>query len=377
MENTVKPIGLYMHVPFCAGKCPYCDFYSLGADEKIFDEYNTAIIQSIDCWAEKLNHPFDTLYFGGGTPSLIGADRLEKLVEAALVAFGTKVNSNIEITVECNPSQVGSVNAHFDFKMLANAGVNRLSLGLQSAVDSERRALGRNGVTADVTRALQRAKAAGITNISLDLILGIPGQTVESLKTSINYCADAGITHVSAYMLKIEDGTPFAAQKEKLLLPTEDEYCEFYLKACEELEKAGFMQYEISNFARKGFESLHNLKYWRCEEYLGIGPAAHSFIDGRRFYYERDLEGFLNGYDPVQDGEGGSFEEYAMLALRLNEGLRERETLDRYGFGIPYQMRERAKPFIEKQLLMADVKGICFTAEGFLLSNKIIGELLK
>ena len=177
-------------------------------------------------------------------------------------------------------------------------------------------------------------------------------------------------------MLKIEDGTPFATQKELLVLPNEDETCAFYLKTCEELEKAGFMQYEISNFAQNGFESRHNLKYWNCEEYLGIGPSAHSFINGKRFYYEQDLQAFLNAREPVQDGIGGDFEEYAMLRLRLNEGLTQRETLERYGFDIPIMMWERARPFAKEQLLTVDVKGIRFTPEGFLLSNVIIGELL-
>ena len=136
------------------------------------------------------------------------------------------------------------------------------------------------------------------------------------------------------------------------------------------------MQYVISNFARKGFESRHNLKYWNCEEYLGIGPAAHSFIDGRRFYYERDLTGFMNRNKPVQDGEGGDFNEYAMLRLRLNEGLKESETLDRYRFRIPEQMRVRAEAIVAQGLLISDVKGIHFTRQGFLLSNKIIGDLL-
>lgn len=388
MNGSSKPLGLYIHIPFCAGKCPYCDFYSFAADEQTMDQYCRGVIESIHSWAAKLRRSFDTLYFGGGTPSLIGAQRLCALVEASLSAFEIpgkdrsenptyrNLTGSPEITVECNPSNVGAVDACFDFEKLARSGVNRLSLGLQSAIDGERKALGRKGPAADVTRAIQRAKAAGITNISLDLMLGIPGQTMQSLGHSIDFCAKAGITHVSAYMLKVEDGTPFASQKEKLILPTEDEYCVFYLKACKELKKAGFEQYEISNFAQKGFESRHNLKYWNCEEYLGIGTSAHSFITGKRFYYERDLQGFFDSSDPLQDGEGGDFEEYAMLRLRLNEGLTEQGTLDRYGFGIPKAMRERAKPFAEKHLLAVDVKGIRFTPKGFLLSNKIIGDLL-
>lgn len=374
--SGIIPIGLYIHIPFCAGKCPYCDFYSVCADEGIMDNYCRAVSTGIHAWGTKLQRPFDTLYFGGGTPSLIGAERLAGLAEQAKSSFNNGRNAGLEITVECNPSNVGTPDSSFDFEKLAQAGVNRISLGLQSAVDTERSALGRKGVAADTARAVKKAKAAGITNISLDLMLGIPGQTPGSLQRSIDCCAAAGITHVSAYMLKIEDGTPFAAQKERLNLPDEDAVCDFYLQTVEALERAGFMQYEISNFARPGWESRHNLKYWRCEEYLGIGPAAHSFIDGRRFYYPRDLNSFISGCEPVQDGGGGSFDEYAMLRLRLNEGLTERETLERYGFGIPKPMRERAKIFEEEGLVLSDVKGINFTPRGFLLSNIIIGELL-
>ncbi len=379
MDGIGKPIGIYIHIPFCSGKCPYCDFYSLSAEESIMDKYTAAAIKTVQFWADKISRPFNTLYFGGGTPSLIGAERLSELVEASLAAFRSPVNGGRkpEITVECNPSNTGAEKSRFDFGRLADAGVNRISLGLQSAVDSERAALGRKGVAEDTMRAVQRAKSAGITNISLDIMLGIPGQTSDSLRRSVDFCAGAGITHVSAYILKIEKGTPFAVRKNKLILPDEDETCEFYLLACEELEKAGFFQYEISNFARKGFESRHNSKYWNGEEYLGIGPAAHSFIDGRRFYYDRDLTSFINGCEPVQDGEGGNFDEYAMLRLRLNEGLTERGTLERYGFGIPKPMRERAKIFSEEGMLITNVKGISLTPKGFLLSNKIIGELLS
>lgn len=379
MEPVKSPIGIYIHIPFCRGKCPYCDFYSLAADGKEYDRYTDGVVKASAGWGTRLNRPFETLYLGGGTPSLLGAARLARIINAvfsSFYAYGFSGGSKPEITVECNPFDAGDKDSVFAFETLEAAGVNRISLGLQSAVDTERKSLGRRGAADDVTRAVRRAKEAGITNISLDLMLGIPAQTLTSLRRSIDYCANAGVTHVSAYMLKIEAGTPFAALRGSLNLPGEDEICEFYLKACEELEKAGFSQYEISNFAKKGFESRHNRKYWNCEEYLGIGPAAHSFIGGRRFFYERDLEGFLAGREPAADGEGGSFEEYAMLRLRLNEGLTQSETLDRFGYGIPEAMRERAKQYAEQNRLVSDDKGIRFTSKGFLLSNRIIADLL-
>lgn len=176
-------------------------------------------------------------------------------------------------------------------------------------------------------------------------MLAVPGQTVNSLKDSIAFCADAGVRHVSAYILKIEEGTRFYEKRGELTLPDEDATCELYLTACEELEKRGFMQYEISNFAEPGYESRHNLKYWDCDEYLGIGPAAHSFIDGRRFFFPRDIESFIAGCEPTDDGEGGSFEEYLMLRLRLNKGLVFSEVEERFGHGVPEDMIKNALSF--------------------------------
>lgn len=161
------------------------------------------------------------------------------------------------------------------------------------------------------------------------------GQTAESLRRSIDFCTQAGVCHISAYLLKIEEGTPFAQRRASLVLPNEDTVCDLYEQACEELEAAGFQQYEISNFARHGFESRHNLKYWNAEEYLGLGASAHSFLGGKRFFYPRDRNAFLRGEGPIQDGEGGSFEEYAMLRMRLADGLIESLARQRYGCGIP------------------------------------------
>lgn len=187
----------------------------------------------------------------------------------------------------------------------------------------------------EAAASVRLAGAAGIQNLSLDLMLGIPGQTAESLRRSIDFCTQAGVCHISAYLLKIEEGTPFAQRRASLVLPNEDTVCDLYEQACEELEAAGFQQYEISNFARHGFESRHNLKYWNAEEYLGLGASAHSFLGGKRFFYPRDRNAFLRGEGPIQDGEGGSFEEYAMLRMRLADGLIESLARQRYGCGIP------------------------------------------
>ncbi len=356
-------------MPFCASKCPYCDFYSLRGTPEDFDRYALACGARISEELSRRDLMIDTLYFGGGTPSVIGAERLAGLLDAA----GKHLTADCEITAECNPS---GVDLDF-FRELFSAGFNRISMGMQSAVDSERRALGRLADAQKVARAVASAKEAGFENISLDLMLGVPGQTAESLDRSLNFCLDCGIKHISMYILKIEEGTVFYKRKNALDLPDEDAQCDLYLQAFDRLEKGGFRQYEISNAAIPGFESRHNLKYWNGEEYLGLGPAAHSFMDGKRFFFPRDTEYFINGGTPIDDGEGGGFEEYAMLRLRLTEGLTETGVRERFGFSIPGKMRAAAEKFQGTGLAVVDGEGIRLTRQGFLLSNRIIGELLN
>ena len=359
----MEPIGLYVHFPFCAGKCPYCDFYSAQADGSVMDAYTQAVTDRIRARLSA-GERYDTVYFGGGTPSLLG----RRLVRIAQVLRGQPIR---EFTVECNPSRIedGLLPA------LREAGVDRISMGLQSAVDAERRALGRTADAALVRRRVDEAKAAGFGNISLDLMLGVPGQTLDSLQTSLDFCRDAGVTHVSAYLLKIEEGTPFYRMRDRLPLPDEDAVCEMYLRACEALGDCGFLQYEISNFAKPGFESRHNLKYWNDEPYVGVGPAAHSFVGGKRFFFPRDSAAFLGGEPPAEDGDGGDFAEYAMLRLRLCDGLTAQGTRERFGFPIPQSVYRRAQN-IPPQYVTADDRGVRLTREGFLVSNAVIAELL-
>ncbi len=366
----MKKAGLYIHIPFCDGKCPYCDFYSFRTDEEGKDAYVSALCREIKRKSEDYSFCADTVYFGGGTPSVLGAKRLNRIFEEICKYFSPAADG--EITAECNPS---SSDRAF-FSDIAESGFNRISMGMQSFVDGERKILGRRGSGKDVLKRVEEAERAGIENVSLDLMLGIPLQTMQSFSQSLSACIEAGVPHISGYMLKIEEGTPFYNMRESLPLPDEDAVCDMYLQMCETFGKAGIEQYEVSNFAVKGKESLHNLKYWRCEEYLGIGPSAHSFMDGKRFFYPRDTEKFIRAPEIVSDGEGGDFEEYAMLALRLKEGLKESETLRRFGFGIPEKVYEVAEKFEKTGLLNITDEGINLSPDGFLLSNAIIGEMI-
>ncbi|NCC86667.1 MAG: radical SAM family heme chaperone HemW [Clostridia bacterium] len=361
-------IGIYIHIPFCKGKCPYCDFYSVNCDYDLETVYKNSVMKCIN---DHQQIKADTLYIGGGTPSCINPKSLTDIITTAINRFN--FDDSAEITVECNPSN----DLQSLLPMLADAGVNRISMGLQSAVPQERKSLGRKAKPEDVQSAIKIAHKVGIDNISLDLMLGVPNQTQESLKQSIDFCTKSGATHISAYILKIEENTHFYKIKDKLNLPDEDETASLYLYACEQLEDAGFAQYEISNFANQGRESRHNLKYWNCEEYLGMGASAHSFLNGRRFYYDRDINSFINNPISVQDGIGGDFEEYVMMRLRLVQGLQNELVQQRFDYAIPENMQNRARELEKHGFTICDEKGIRLTRKGFLLSNSVIVDLLS
>ncbi len=364
-----RKLGIYLHVPFCNGKCPYCDFYSVFRDEELMDRYVRRMTELVKRWGtgEKVS----SVYFGGGTPSLLGTKRLCELLRAVKQAFSLSADG--EVTVEMNPASRGVPEF---FPALREAGFNRLSIGVQSANEDELRLLGRKHTARDAAFTVEAAKEGGFSNISLDMMLGLPGGSREKLQNTIDFFTNLDPTHISAYLLKVEEGTPFF-QRGVEEAP-EERACEEYLFCVEEFSRRGYGQYEISNFAKPGMESRHNLLYWHGEEYLGFGPGAHSFYKGKRFYFPRNLEGFLKGGETQSDGEGGGFSEYAMLNLRLCEGLRRERCLKRFpedGEGKFLSMLERARR-LPGSLVQWDEKHIALTPDGFLVSNEVIGRLL-
>ncbi|SJZ70856.1 radical SAM family heme chaperone HemW [Eubacterium coprostanoligenes] len=339
--------GLYFHIPFCKSKCPYCDFYSVKFDEASAQQYVQEICDEI----KQYQGIFDTVYFGGGTPSILPPELIGKILDCARAQF--EISDDAEITVECNPSKDLSE----DFKKYASYGVNRISVGMQSAVDSERFALGRAAGRNEVERTINYARQSGIENISLDLMLGTPKQTIESLDYSFDFIKSVGVPHVSAYMLKIEEGTKFFQMRDRLVLPDDDTVGEMYLKTVDTLASFGIKQYEISNFAVPGFESRHNTKYWTLTPYLGIGKSAHSFWGGKRFFYDRE-------WNKIDDGTGGDKEEQIMLGLRLAKGI-DKSLVDR--------------DFAEfvKMGYVADLgERVALTPKGMLVSNTIINYII-
>lgn len=345
--------GLYIHVPFCVRKCPYCDFYSTTGSEELRRDYAQAVVRNLRNYTEQ----FDTVYFGGGTPNLL-AEHMPEIMAAVNAAPGA------EISAECNPASTDER----ALGMMKRAGINRISVGVQSLQDGELRKLGRLHSSAQAEELIQTAHKAGFGNISADVMLGIPGQTAGSLTDTIERLAGLPIRHISAYMLTLEPATPFGKNPPHDM--ADDEKMADLYALCQELcEKHGFAQYEISNFAREGSECRHNLKYWRDGEYLGIGPAAHSFYDGKRFAVPRDLRGFMaSERQPVEitDDSPGDYDERVMLGLRISEGIPEEL----------YKPIRSALRLIPEDYYRLENGRLRLTGKGFPVYNYIVSLLL-
>lgn len=376
--NTSKPLGLYVHIPFCFKKCNYCDFYSFSGQEAKWKPYYKALLAHIQETAQFTpQYELNTIYFGGGTPSYFPTDYLIAILKAIQTQF--RVHPDAEITIEANPDSA----TEDRLSCLRQAGFNRLSLGMQSADDKTLAVLGRPHTFSQTKEAVQAARNAGFENLSLDLMYGLPHQTLEHWRDTLQAAIDLNPDHLSCYGLKIEDGTPFYAQRSQLSLPDDDLQADFYLYCVHFLKKAGYEQYEISNFAKPGRESRHNLKYWTLEEYIGLGPGAHSDFGGYRYSFLRDLDGYIGG---VQGGaslldeyeflpKGKRHGEYLMLRLRTANGISEAE------YARPYAMEfapilHLLKQYESRGWAVLENGRWHFTPMGFLLSNRLIGLLL-
>lgn len=350
--------GLYIHIPFCKRKCGYCDFYSINLNSDLAVKYQNEIKNRL----KNYTTVFDTVYFGGGTPSIIG-DGVADILSVV------KTANNAEITAECNPDSATDL----FLSTAVKAGVNRLSIGLQSANDDELKTLTRPHTARDVETAINKAREYGISNISLDVMMGYKGQTINSLKSTLDFCIRMNVNHISAYMLKIEENTAFAKSQD--IISKDDDLAKLYEFCCDYLEENGYCQYEISNFAKTGFECRHNLIYWNCEDYLGLGPAAHSFWQGKRYHFNRDISAFLEGDDMICDGDGGDFDEYVMLRLRLNSGLLFSD-LESRGYTLPRDFIPKCKTLSQNGFAEFDGTSLKLTKKGLLVQNSVLGFLL-
>lgn len=370
MKFLTDSLGLYLHIPFCRKKCRYCDFYSGISEESVVDRYTEALIKNIKQWGGKINRPIDTVYFGGGTPSLLN-HRLIKVMDEINHSFF--LENNAEITLELNPEGDTS-------EILENAkkaGINRLSIGVQSGNDEELIALGRTHSFKDAENTVKTARKLGFFNISLDLMIGLPDSDMNSLLKSLEKITELEPEHISAYILKIEPKTVFYSMEENLNLPDDDEVSEQYLFMCSYLEAKGYSHYEISNFAKENRESIHNLKYWLGKDYLGLGPSAHSFLNNERFYYPKDLRGYIAGNEVLKDCGGYGIEEYIMLRLRLKGGIVFEEFKKLFGNEVLEKLIKKSSLFEKAGYININENSINLTDRGMLLSNSIITELLE
>ena len=379
-QTNKTPLGIYVHVPFCRSKCQYCDFYSLTTkDDNLLDGYLDAVCDHIkEAGPLAPNYKVDSVYFGGGTPSFFGADGLAIILTAIRRHFD--VTADAEITFEANPDSVSDKLLH----RLRAEGFNRVSLGIQCDNDEILKRIGRPHTYAQAVSAFQRIRKAGFRNISVDLIYGLPGQTLQSWQDTLDHVLQLNPEHISCYGLKLEEGTPLYEYREYANLPDDDLQADMYLAAVETLRGRGFKQYEISNFCRKGLQSRHNLKYWTGGEYLGFGPSASSDFAGKRFTLVRDLHTYILGIReggevmedvqeiPLRERAG----EYLMLRLRTSLGI-NREEYERM-FLLPFDPLEQVLRKHENYYHTAqDGDGRWFlTAKGFLTSNDIISDLL-
>ena len=370
-----KPtLGLYIHIPFCKAKCAYCDFYSLAHSEEKMDAYMAALLRHLEEVAPRAAvMQVDTVYFGGGTPSYLGAARLCRILQTVLRRYD--VARDAEITLEANPDSAGDWK---ELRRLRRAGFNRLSLGVQSTDDALLRRIGRVHTYEQVQQAVKAARQAKFTNLSLDLIYGLPGQTMEDWQRTLADAVALGPEHLSCYGLKLEEGTPLWQQRQTLTLPDDDAQADMYLYTVAALGEMGYEQYEISNFAKPGKASRHNLKYWNMEEYAGFGPGAHSDFGGVRYGYVRDIDSYIAGKLVLSESENDSTlardYEYVMLSLRTAAGI------DRQTFEKRYRQRFQPMEALFEQyekagLALPTEGGWRLTPKGFLVSNSIIAAL--
>ena len=379
-KSNQTPLGIYIHVPFCRSKCLYCDFYSVTEkDDFLQDRYLDAICAHIkEAGPLAPNHLVDTVYFGGGTPSLFGGDRLNQILRTIRKVFD--VADSAEITFEANPD---SINMKL-LKKLRSEGFNRVSLGIQCDNDEILSAIGRPHTYAQAVTAVQRIRKAGYRNLSVDLMYGLPNQTLAAWQRTLKNVLKLAPEHISCYGLKVEENTPLFEYQHNYNLADDDTQADMYLSAVEILQQYGYRQYEISNFCKKGNVSRHNLKYWTGGEYLGFGPDASSDFGGKRFSIIRDVHGYIDGIlqggsvlrelqeIPSRERAG----EYLMLRLRTASGVEPREYENR--FLLPFAPIEKALTELqERRLATKTFDGRWrLTPEGYLLSNSIISDLL-
>jgi oxygen-independent coproporphyrinogen-3 oxidase len=373
-----QTIGIYIHIPFCAQKCSYCDFASVaGASDALMDSYGKVLTNHIREAAGYVDNIADTVYIGGGTPSLWGVKRIDGLMKQLRKNF--QISPNAEITMEANPDSVTPKS----LEKWRKSGINRISIGVQTTNDELLKTLGRPHTAQQAADAAVEASRAGFDNISVDLLFGLPGQTQEQWQQTLRTAVGWPVTHISCYALKVEENTPLHRSWGSTPCIDDEAAADQYLLAVEYLEQHGYLQYEISNFSKPSRQSRHNLKYWRLEPYLGFGASAHSDFGNLRYANTSDIHAYIKG---IAEGETVITEnermephdrarEYIMLGLRTAHGVNEEEYVKRFhsSFDRPLTLLSKWEPY---GLTASENGRWRLTPKGFLVSNRLILELL-
>lgn len=364
--------GLYIHIPFCVKKCEYCDFLSFSGCENYFDEYISALLREME---KHQGTEFDTVFIGGGTPSVLSYKQIERVCDGIKHSF--KLSPNLEWTMEINPGTI----TEEKIQAMKDGGVNRVSVGVQSFNDNELEAVGRIHRSKSAYDTVTVLHNAGFSNISIDLMESLPYQTDDSFKHSLEVAMSLPISHISVYSLIIEDGTPIKEKYDNGIyaLPDEDSDRDLYKYTGEYLKQNGFSRYEISNYAKAGFESKHNLKYWNCDEYIGIGLGAHSYIDGVRSYNTSVLGEYISGVTTVDENiltKDDKMGEFMMLGLRKTEGIDKNEFYRRFDVYPDEIWKSQLDKFIALKLMKEKNGAYSLTQRGIDISNSIMCEFL-
>ena len=376
----MKKLGLYIHIPFCIRKCDYCDFYSLCHSYELEEEYINALCTHIKSEAHLYKEcAFDTIFIGGGTPSVLSPKSFESL--ALCITSNLNIDKNAEFTIEANPGTLDREK----LESYKKNGVNRLSIGLQSTNDKCLSSLGRIHTLSDFEKGFYLARECGFDNISVDVMYGLPNQSLEDFKKTLDHVCKFNPEHISAYCLKLEENTPLFKKRDKLLLPGDEEEYEMYMTLCSLLEEKGWKQYEISNFAKDGCKSRHNLKYWLSSDYIGLGPSAHSCFNGTRYFYSRNIKSYIDeakSSNPTKHYEDeeekthiDKMDEYVLLKLRLSDGISSQEFETRFGKSLLNEYPNLEK-YIKSGHVSLNNSFYSFTPKGFFVSNYILTDIL-
>ena len=380
-----KNLQIYVHIPFCVQKCLYCDFLSFAAEERVQEDYVNALLEEIRHYGETMtDYDVTTIYIGGGTPSYVNHVWIETVLAEIYENFSIK--PNVEISIECNPGTLSS----WKLGAYKSAGINRLSIGLQSANNEELKILGRIHTYEDFLKSYEMARAAGFDNINVDLMSGLPKQNVSKFLETLYKVIKLRPEHISAYSLIIEKGTPFydsykfdlvkqQAGMKTDFLPSEDEEYRIYKATQEVLKQNGYVQYETSNYAQKGYECRHNIGYWTRENYLGVGLGAASLIENVRYTNTSNIDTYMQGEwvaveEPIT--RKAQMEEFMFLGLRMNEGVSREDFENNFNISIEAIYREPLEELKRKELLVARAGRIFLTDKGRDLSNYCLAKFL-